>query len=434
MARHFSCWLVYGLLALSLPAFAAPNLVAAKSRKLHAAAGNLDVAIDISQPVSGFISIEPREIGSGHLIVFQFDTAIASVGSATLSDALGNPLGSVASPTFSGSEVLVPLSGIPNNTRTAVSVSAVNGSTTATVSVGFLAGDVDSDGTVSSADVSGVKARSGLAATAVTAAFDVNGSGSVNAVDISAVKANLGQTIPALGQASLMLGSAGNGVGTVTASPGALACPGACAGNISLNTVVTITASPALGSTFIAWSGDCSGSNPVTSLTLVRSSACTAQFSRNGFLVTPQAGSNGAFSPATPQTILFGDRAVFTAIPNSGFVANFGGTCGGSVGANVYTTNPISGPCTVTATFVPAVTTLLWDPVIDARVSGYRVYYGTVSGVYQQSAGQGINVGNVTSYVLPALTGGVQYYFAVRAYDASGVESAYSNEASKFIP
>lgn len=432
MARRFSCWLVFGLLALSLPAFAAPNLVGAKSRKLHATAGNLDIAIDVSQPVSGFISIEPREIGSGHLIVFQFDAPISAVGAATLSDALGNPLGSVSPPTFSGSEVLVPLSGIPNNTRTTVSVSAVNGSTNATVSVGFLAGDVDSDGTVSASDVSAVKARSGLAATAVTAAFDVNGSGSVNAVDISAVKANLGQTIPPLGQASLMLGSTGNGLGSVTSNPGALSCPGACAGNISLNTVVTITASPAIGSTFVAWAGDCSGTNPVTTLTLVRSSTCTAQFSRSGFLVTPQAGSNGAFSPSTPQTILFGDRAVFTAIPNPGFVANFGGTCGGSVGSNVYMTNPISGPCTVTATFVPAVTTLSWDPVVDARLAGYRVYYGNSPGVYLQLAGQGINVGNATSYALTALGSGT-YYFAVKAYDANGVESGFSNEVNKII-
>lgn len=434
MARRFSRWLVCGLLALSLPAFAAPNLVGAKSRKVHAAAGNLDIAIDIAQPVSGFISIEPREIGSGHLIVFQFDAAITSVGAAVLTDASGNPIGSASPPTFAASEVLVPLSGIPNNTRTTVSISGVNGTATATVSVGFLAGDVDSDGNVSATDVSAVKARSGLAANAVTAAFDVNGSGSVNAVDISAVKANLGQSIPAVGQASLMLGIVGNGLGTVSSSPGSLTCPGTCAGNISLNTVITIAASPAIGSSFVAWSGDCAGTNPVTSLTLVRSSICTAQFSRNGFLVTPQAGSNGTISPSSSQTILYGDRAVFTATPNSGFVANFGGTCGGSFGANVYTTNPIAGACTVSATFAPAITTLSWDAVIDARVAGYRVYYGTTPGVYQQAVGQGINVGNVTSYVLPALPGGFQYYFAVRAYDASGIESAYSNEASKYIP
>jgi len=53
---------------------------------------------------------------------------------------------------------------------------------------------------------------------------------------------------------------------------------------------------------------------------------------------------------------------------------------------------------------------------------------GTASGVY----GPPINVGNVTSYVLNNLAVGT-YYFVVKDYNTSGVESAPSNEVSKSI-
>ena len=75
-----------------------------------------------------------------------------------------------------------------------------------------------------------------------------------------------------------------------------------------------------------------------------------------------------------------------------------------------------------------------WDPVASANLSGYRVYFGITPGSYSQAAGAGIDAGNFTSYTVAGLVTGVRYYFAVRAYDASGVESAYSNEVFKDIP
>jgi len=60
-------------------------------------------------------------------------------------------------------------------------------------------------------------------------------------------------------------------------------------------------------------------------------------------------------------------------------------------------------------------------------LSGYKVYIGSSSRNYQQR----IDVGNVTSYTNSSLSDGSTYYFAVTAYNASGVESAYSSELSK---
>jgi fibronectin type III domain protein len=67
---------------------------------------------------------------------------------------------------------------------------------------------------------------------------------------------------------------------------------------------------------------------------------------------------------------------------------------------------------------------LAWDAVTGGSVAGYRVYQGTASGVYTQS----ILAGNVTQTTLANLIDGTQYYFAVTAYNAAGVESSYSAE------
>ena len=60
---------------------------------------------------------------------------------------------------------------------------------------------------------------------------------------------------------------------------------------------------------------------------------------------------------------------------------------------------------------------------------GYRVYYGTSSGNYTQN----IDVGNVTNYTVTSLANGSTYYFAAKAYDASGNLSSFSNEVSKTL-
>jgi len=63
-------------------------------------------------------------------------------------------------------------------------------------------------------------------------------------------------------------------------------------------------------------------------------------------------------------------------------------------------------------------------------LAGYRVYYGASSGSYPNSIT--VNNPGIASYVVDNLLPGT-YYFVVTAYDTSGNESDYSNQASKAI-
>jgi hypothetical protein len=74
--------------------------------------------------------------------------------------------------------------------------------------------------------------------------------------------------------------------------------------------------------------------------------------------------------------------------------------------------------------------TLAWDASPSPEVTGYRIYLGVASGNYTNSA----MVGNVTIQILSGLAGGVTYFFAITAYDASGLESTFSNEITYTTP
>ncbi|HEX7769691.1 MAG TPA: S8 family serine peptidase, partial [Dokdonella sp.] len=69
--------------------------------------------------------------------------------------------------------------------------------------------------------------------------------------------------------------------------------------------------------------------------------------------VTPSVGTpSGTISPSTPQSVADGATTQFTLTPAAGFqIDNVGGTCGGSLAGNVYTTNAITADCTVIANF-----------------------------------------------------------------------------------
>jgi VCBS repeat-containing protein len=68
--------------------------------------------------------------------------------------------------------------------------------------------------------------------------------------------------------------------------------------------------------------------------------------------------------------------------------------------------------------------TLAWSPNSEPDLAGYKLYYGTESGIYSQTN----DVGNVTEYTVTGLDAGRSYFFALSAYDTEGLESVPSSE------
>lgn len=81
--------------------------------------------------------------------------------------------------------------------------------------------------------------------------------------------------------------------------------------------------------------------------------------------------------------------------------------------------------------------TLSWTPPTQKTdgspltdLAGYKIYWGTSKGNYTHSAT--LSNPGLTSYVIDQLTPAT-WYFVATAFDSSGVESSFSNAASKTI-
>ncbi len=169
------------------------SLLAVQSRKTHGAAPQ-DIVVEPNIAISGAVTVEPRTIGAGHTIVFQFSGPVSSAD-VTAKDAQSVDVGTVATG-FTGNELVITLTNVPNNRRATISVNNVN-ATGLNVSraMGFLVGDVNNSRSVNPSDIAAVKARSGQTTTPLNFQFDVNATGAINASDIMAVKARSGTTL-----------------------------------------------------------------------------------------------------------------------------------------------------------------------------------------------------------------------------------------------
>ncbi len=74
--------------------------------------------------------------------------------------------------------------------------------------------------------------------------------------------------------------------------------------------------------------------------------------------------------------------------------------------------------------------TLAWAPSTSADVVGYRIYYGTTSGIYTGR----FDIANTNVATISRLADGTTYYFAATSVDGDGNESPFSNEAVYNVP
>jgi len=98
-----------------------------------------------------------------------------------------------------------------------------------------------------------------------------------------------------------VLTNSGTGTGDVTSNPGGINCGGDCNGDYDEDTVVILTAVAGTGSDFISWSGDCSGTNAITNVTITSSKTCTAAFDLE---TPPPPGGTGAFQESGGQVVM----------------------------------------------------------------------------------------------------------------------------------
>lgn len=76
----------------------------------------------------------------------------------------------------------------------------------------------------------------------------------------------------------LTVSKGGDGSGTITSDPAGVDCGSTCTFAFAFGAPVTLTATPAAGSGFSGWSGDCSGGGPTCDLTMSAPHSATAVF------------------------------------------------------------------------------------------------------------------------------------------------------------
>jgi YVTN family beta-propeller protein len=80
------------------------------------------------------------------------------------------------------------------------------------------------------------------------------------------------------GPATLTILKGGGGIGTVTSWPDGIYCGEMCRAEFTYNTDVTLTASASSNSTFNGWSGDCTGTDNIITVTMDSAKNCYALF------------------------------------------------------------------------------------------------------------------------------------------------------------
>jgi hypothetical protein len=185
------------LLTLSVSASGAippATLASAVSRKVHGAAGTFNLPLVLA-PVTN-PTTEPRQ-GPTQTIVFTFNKAITAAAVAVTEGTA-----TAAAPTFSGNTVSVVLTGVTNAQYVTVALSNVassDGGTggTGSVRIGFLAGDVNQNRTVTVADLTLLNAQLAQTVTASNYLSDINASGTLTTADKMIANGKLSTALPA---------------------------------------------------------------------------------------------------------------------------------------------------------------------------------------------------------------------------------------------
>jgi subtilisin family serine protease len=149
---------------------------------------------------------------------------------------------------------------------------------------------------------------------------------------------------PFLPTYTVNVGTRGNGTGTVTRTPGGP--------TYTYSMPITLTATPGLGSQFIEWSGDATGSANPLSLTVDTDKNITATFSLNTYrLDTFSAGTGSGSITRNPDQSAYAYGTVVTLTATAAPAAYFSGWSGAATGNANPLKITIDGETALTATF-----------------------------------------------------------------------------------
>lgn len=200
------------------------------------------------------------------------------------------------------------------------------------------------------------------------------------------------------GSARLVITSAGTGGGSVTSTPDGISCGASCAADFGVETVVTLSASPDMSSTFTGWSGACSGTGTCT-VTMDAAKSVTARFDLVQYaLAVSKTGAGAGAVVSSPSGITCGATCgasfVTGAVVSLTATADGGSVFTGWSGACVGT-----GTCVVTMTSAKSVAAN-FDVVHDGlNVAKAGTGSGTVT-----SSPAGISCGSTCAASLAAGT------------------------------
>jgi len=256
---------------------------------------------------------------------------------------------------------------------------------------------------------------------------------------------------------TLIVNRTGTGSGTVASAPAGINCGSVCQNSFASSTLVNLTAVADMGSTFVAWGGDCSGVSANTPITVNNAMICTARFDSiaaipsaptglsgmpgNGeatltwsdstgaaWYLLYRANSSGGPYEFVAQTkgVSHTDRGFGNGTPYYYVVTalNAAGESGYSNEASVIPSfSVLPAPVNVKAISGNGQASLVWDDVTSEVV--YNIYRSTTPGgpytlLVPEAPGP--------SFTDTGLTNGTLYYYVVQTLSTDG--GAYSEEVS----
>lgn len=183
----------------------------------------------------------------------------------------------------------------------------------------------------------------------------------------------VGVTFDDSDEVSMLISRAGTGEGSVTSAPLGIDCGATCSAVFEPGQEIMLTAAPALGSTFMGWTGDCTGTGLTCTLTMSAARSVTATFNANVYTLSVERAGTGTGTVASVPAAIdcgttcshpyaHGDDVVLIATEADG--STFTGWTGDCTGTNPFCALEITSDAMATATFA------LETHQVDASVTG----------------------------------------------------------------